>query len=561
MHSYPSGDSPGRGSASSAPDSSNGQDFDAGLSNPLTIAEICGIPIMRGVQVAAGESGINNLVARLNVMTLPDVAEWTKPQELLLTTGYPLPRESSDFVSLIRDLNDRAVSGLAIKLNEYSPEIPPAVKTAADEIGFPVLTLPQSVAIDDILSTVLTLIANNQAESLARARDVHDRLLEASLSGSLEDVLLSLSAGLDGAGVVISDQNGLVLAHTLSASDKNVLTDRRVLQSELDTLRLDLIAAEAMLESVATRRVSAQDDSSGHLLAVRPNGSFTSHDHMIIDQAAMVAALRISKSTAVHEVTKRFADDALRALLTGTNRQVHDVLAHPMPLDWNLERTLHVMCGYVPDVVDTRTRRRVTALWNDVVRGHDSHAPVGLVDNLLVAILGTTQAPETIGHSLASRILDTIHVDVAVGISDEVTDPHELRTAWQHAQIAASLASGLDERPHVRRYESLGLIRLVSATSNATELARFLDTMLGPVLTLPRTERDDMLDTLRSLFEFHCNIAETARSMHFHYNTIRYRVRKLEQLLGNFIDDSRLRLHLGVALEILPLRGTSGEHS
>src|SRR5690625_3245249 len=440
MHSYPSGDSPGRGSASSAPDSSNGQDFDAGLSNPLTIAEICGIPIMRGVQVAAGESGINNLVARLNVMTLPDVAEWTKPQELLLTTGYPLPRESSDFVSLIRDLNDRAVSGLAIKLNEYSPEIPPAVKTAADEIGFPVLTLPQSVAIDDILSTVLTLIANNQAESLARARDVHDRLLEASLSGSLEDVLLSLSAGLDGAGVVISDQNGLVLAHTLSASDKNVLTDRRVLQSELDTLRLDLIAAEAMLESVATRRVSAQDDSSGHLLAVRPNGSFTSHDHMIIDQAAMVAALWISKSTAVHEVTKRFADDALRALLTGTNRQLHDVLTHHMPLDWYLERTQHGMCCYVPDVVDTRTRRRVTALWNDVVRGHDSHAPVGLVDNLLVAILGTTQAPETIGHSLASRILDTIHVDVAVGISDEVSDPHELRTAWQHAQIAASLA-------------------------------------------------------------------------------------------------------------------------
>src|SRR5699024_8387560 len=460
MHSYPSGDSPGRGSASSAPDSSNGQDFDAGLSNPLTIAEICGIPIMRGVQVAAGESGINNLVARLNVMTLPDVAEWTKPQELLLTTGYPLPRESSDFVSLIRDLNDRAVSGLAIKLNEYSPEIPPAVKTAADEIGFPVLMLPQSVAIDDILSTVLTLIANNQAESLARARDVHDRLLEASLRGSLEDVLLSLSTGLSGAGVVISDHDGLVLSHTLSESDKNVLADHRVLQGELDTLRLDLIAAEAMRESVATRRVSGHDHSSGHLLAIRPDGSFTSHDHMIMDQAAMVAALRISKSTAVHEVTKRFADDALRALLTGTDRQVQDLLAHPVPLDWNLERTLHVMCRYVSDEIDTGTGRRIAAVWNDVVCDLDPSAPVGLVDNLLVAVLGTTQSPETIGHALATRILQAIDIDVAVGISDEVTDPRELRTAWQHAQIAASLASSLDERPHVRRYESLGLIRL-----------------------------------------------------------------------------------------------------
>src|SRR5699024_8080594 len=206
-------------------------------------------------------------------------------------------------------------------------------------------------------------------------------------------------------------------------------------------------------------------------------------------------------------------------------------------------------------------RRSIAPCSNEVVRDLAPSAHVSMVDHLLAAVLGTTQSPETIGHALATRILQAIDIDVAVGISDEVTDPRELRTAWQHAQIAASLASGLDERPHVRRYESLGLIRLVSATSNATELARFLDTMLGPVLTLPRTERDDMLDTLRSLFEFHCNIAETARSMHFHYNTIRYRVRKLEQLLGNFIDDSRLRLHLGVALEILPLRGTSGEHS
>lgn len=557
MHSYPPGYSDGEASARSA--SSDSQDVHGSQPNPLTIAEICGIPIMRGVQVSAGESGIENLVTRLNVMTLPEVAEWTKPQELLLTTGYPLPRETSALVALISDLNDRAVSGLAIKLNEYTPEIPYAVKTKANEIGFPILTLPQSVAIDDILSTVLTLIANNQAEALARARDVHDRLLEASLRGNLDDVLFSLSTGLDGAGVVISDHDGLVLAHTLSESDKSLLAHHSVLHTETDTLRLDLKAGDGMRESVATRPLSGADHSSGHLLAIRPDSSFTSHDHMIIDQAAMVAALRISKSTAVHEVTKRFADDALRTLLTGTDRQVHELLAHPIPLDWNLDQTLHVMCGYVPEDVDTGARRRIIALWNETVCGFDSNAPVGLVDNLLVAVLGTTRAPETIGRSLATRISRTFHADVAVGISDEMADPRELRTAWQHAQIAVSLASTLDERPHVRRYESLGLIRLVSATSNATELDRFVDTMLGPVLTLPETERGEMLETLRSLFEFHCNVAETARSMHFHYNTIRYRVRKLEQLLGNFIHDSRLRLHLGVALEILPLRARSEE--
>ena len=40
----------------------------------------------------AGASGLERLVAWLNVMEVPDVLAWVKPNELLLTTGFPLVR-------------------------------------------------------------------------------------------------------------------------------------------------------------------------------------------------------------------------------------------------------------------------------------------------------------------------------------------------------------------------------------------------------------------------------------------------------------------------------------
>jgi PucR family transcriptional regulator, purine catabolism regulatory protein len=74
---------------------------------------------------------------------------------------------------------------------------------------------------------------------------------------------------------------------------------------------------------------------------------------------------------------------------------------------------------------------------------------------------------------------------------------------------------------------------------------------LGPVLALPEPERSDLLQTLDALLANNLNIAQTARQVHYHYNTLRYRLTKLEKLLGEFSRDAVTARRLGVALEIL----------
>jgi PucR family transcriptional regulator, purine catabolism regulatory protein len=55
------------------------------------------------------------------------------------------------------------------------------------------------------------------------------------------------------------------------------------------------------------------------------------------------------------------------------------------------------------------------------------------------------------------------------------------------------------------------------------------------------------------------NVAESARILHYHYNTMRYRVTKLERLLGEFPGDAAAALRIGVALQILRMYEISGD--
>src|SRR5215472_8885337 len=78
----------------------------------LRVREVLGVPTLAGARVLAGAAGLDRVVARLNVMEVPDILPWVKPHELLLTTWFPLRavggiRDEAALCKLVADLDDR----------------------------------------------------------------------------------------------------------------------------------------------------------------------------------------------------------------------------------------------------------------------------------------------------------------------------------------------------------------------------------------------------------------------------------------------------------------------
>ncbi len=126
--------------------------------------------------------------------------------------------------------------------------------------------------------------------------------------------------------------------------------------------------------------------------------------------------------------------------------------------------------------------------------------------------------------------------------------------AYEQAHKAIRIGRRLHGDGARASFDSLGVHRLIALIPDAAELRGFVDEVLGE-LAGDAPDQADLRHTLAVLLETNCNVAEAARRLHFHYNTLRYRITKLERLVGPFTTVASLRLDLALALRVLEIQG------
>lgn len=154
----------------------------------LTLAEALTIPPLNRCAVVAGNSGLTRHIKSINSFDAPDVINWLKADELVLTTGYVF-KDKFYLVTLVQELAKRRCCGLAIKLSD----LPDTVLETANELNFPLIKIPEDLSISDMLFPILKQVfayQKQQTEQIER-----DSFLQRLIHGELNSEEAVLGEG------------------------------------------------------------------------------------------------------------------------------------------------------------------------------------------------------------------------------------------------------------------------------------------------------------------------------------------------------------------------------
>jgi DNA-binding PucR family transcriptional regulator len=534
----------------------------------VTLQELLQTPSLSKARVVAGAAGLSRMVARLNVMEVPDIQAWVKPDELLLTTGYPLREHPQTTSTLIEDLDARGLAGIAIKVGRYLTGIPADMLAQAERLGFPIIELPDQVGFDDILNECLSVILERHVATLERSDEVHRALVGIVLEGGgLPELVVEVTRLIDGF-VIVTTPDGRILAkagESALAPDSAFDATGRLIVEHQRYGAQEVHYEDGASAFVAAAPIVAAQGEQGRI-AVFGIQALTPIDVTILERSATVAALALTKRQAIAAVESKYQGDFLRDLLAGRAGGAEQTLPYSKALGWDLNRSLLLVVAELdPEngltANELRTAAdRFTLAWESVVRARDPRAAVVGFSSEVVALLGSTEgvAPLTALNEIAAAVTGDGgggRRKFTAGVSRIVDGPDELPAAYEQARQAVRVGRQVHGPGRVADFDSLGVFRILSLVPDSTELRSFLGETLGELATRIDPEAADLRRTLQALLDTNLNVAETSRLLHFHYNTLRYRIGKLERMLGPFTTDAHLRLSLSLALRILTMRG------
>ena len=145
----------------------------------------------------------------------------------------------------------------------------------------------------------------------------------------------------------------------------------------------------------------------------------------------------------------------------------------------------------------------------------------------------TIRAAQPVVESDRSRVRLAVGVS---GLAENVTALpgalHEAGSARRLAALRGALAISVVTSDEVASHE------LLLATVPPSVLRPFRERLLGPLLTYDDQHRAELLPTLREFLACSGSWNACAARMYVHVNTVRYRIRRIEELTGR--DLSRL---------------------
>jgi purine catabolism regulator len=471
----------------------------------------------------AGRSAIDAPVRWVAVSELTDPIPYLDGGELVLTTGLRLG--ASDWVPFVDRLVNAGISGLGLGIGLTHERTPQDLTVAAEAAGLPLLEVPEPTPFIAISRAVSELLAAAEYEAVTRTVETQRDLTRAALAPEgAAAVVARLSAALL-AELVLLDANGRLL-HAAPREATDIID---ALSAEIEGMRRRGPRSSAALEIEGRQVVLQPLAPAGRIrgfLAVSRDQPLTTADLALVNVGVALVSLAMERSIGTDTARRQLRSALLALLADGTAPERLPVAG----VGWD-----ELLAGPVRVLVADGPEAELVALIEQVEDADPSQGWRGaaLQEGRVIVLQPAAAAAAPPELPAAGK--------VAWGISDVVA-VDALGDGMRQATraLAAAGAGG------VRSFGDLardGLVGLVDADAGRG----FADALLGP---LESRERGDLVASVRAWLAHHGQWDAAATTLGVHRHTLRYRMRRVEELLGRPLDDPDLRAELWVALAV-----------
>ncbi|HEV8565002.1 MAG TPA: PucR family transcriptional regulator ligand-binding domain-containing protein [Actinomycetota bacterium] len=500
----------------------------------VTVKDLLGVPDLP-LRLLAGAKGTGRPIRWVHVSELEDPTPWLKGGEIVLTTGMGVGATPGKQRAYVKRLADAGLAGLGFGLGFSHERVPKALATAAEQREFPLFAVPFPVPFIAITEAVFTRILAEQYETLQRAVDAEHVMTRAVMDGKGVEGIAGSLAGVVRGWALLLDLHGSALAATSRAASvraNRVWDELRGSRPEGTNFSITLVDRG---HHVWVQPVGAQGHVEAFLAVGKPEQP-TQLDRIVAGHALSLFAIELAKARAVADAQRKLQGDFLDELAAGT--MTPTAAARELArFGFDREATVAVVAleGGAPDALAI------------AVGDHCSRAGGGFLISTHPAgvhVLLPADSADDLA-ALAKSVGVRLGTEVRAGRGAPAS-VHEVGRSLREAKYALQVCR-LEGWP-LAGFEDLGSSRLLLSMTDPGALRAFAASMLSPLDAYDRDQGGELIGSLQAFLQHNARWETAAAHLYVHRHTLRYRMRKVEELTGRDLASSFDRMEFWLAL-------------
>ncbi|RDU38222.1 PucR family transcriptional regulator [Neobacillus piezotolerans] len=540
------------------------------------VKDLLKVASLKDAVILSGKENLDKVLTGATIMETPDIADWLKGGELILTSLYPIRYfNDSQKEQFIFRLAEKRVNALLIKNVSGIPEI---IIRAGEKSGLPIIQLPKEVAYIDVMYPVMGEIMNNQVKKLRYYKNIHDQFTALSLADKGPEKIIETLEGLIGNSVTLFDRNFHCITSTEPSLTRFKIVEKVPYYNKTEEIKFPHYRQIVEYPELDGQKgyqivvpIETVNNIRTYLLISEMNKPLGELDFIAVENAATALSLELVKQFAVAEVDKRFKNDLLEELIEGKSRST-DFFQNANLIGWDIEGSFAAVLFKISKNNELLSKEQIKrgisnrneTLLYEAIQKHMPDCIVGSKSGLVVVLwkiaeddkndnLWMDQIKET-----ASRIQQFLkkqnnNIVVQVGLGSLANGIMDVGESYKKAQEALELGEVLNGKEAITAYSELGIYKLLCEFEDPSLLNTFIPPSLNKLLSYPQANKNDLLETLKIFLECNQNATKVSQVLFIHHKTAVYRLERIKEITGMNFDDSEEMLSVQVGLKIINL--------
>jgi Purine catabolism regulatory protein-like family/PucR C-terminal helix-turn-helix domain/GGDEF-like domain len=508
-----------------------------------------------GLRLLTDVTGLDRAIKHVYTTDLPDPGRYLTPGDLVLT-GMMWCREPGDAERFVTVL---ARSGTAVlAAGEALGQVPPEVIQACGRHGLALLAVPAETSFAVVAEEVGRRLNGDRATAMTRVLGRRRLLLSAVAQGAGLDEMFRLMGHEIGVECWLLTSMGRVVGGTGATLPRSA-----ALGLACDYLKADRLPAEVPGEYSLFGVGGEPRLTSWFLACAGREPRWPQELRESVAELAADVSLERARLEASRTGDRKLAEAIITMLASGSAG------AAPVEIASLLRAT-----GLPPDgtylaaalcVETDRPAHPYTERWRydlaeELTLPWAPGTLVGPLGDEIIVLVPLPPEPDSEAspaHVFADRLravrpaMAAARVTLSVGVSAPAAGAAALSGALHEASSARRLAAlRSDAVITIVTSDEVASHELLLATVPGSVLESFRQRMLGPLVAYDQRHRAELLPTLREFLACSGSWNVCAATMYVHVNTVRYRIRRIEELTGRNLSSLDDQVDFFLALRI-----------